>query len=199
VLASGKSSYSIPLRMTAPGYVAGGTNFPVTSVRGIVAGDLVVAAASASGPPSSACELFQVTSNPASLPQVARVDNAWNKASTPASSYGDGAVLVNLGAPSDTTYSVSNNSMVMRTLTIGTDVDSTPSYGAAAGGAVPEHRPAAGPVRQGHERRRHGRHLGQRHAAVGDNPAGCRSSPCASRSSRAARSTKSRTPSTTPT
>ena len=130
ILSSGKSSYSIPLRVIAPGYVAGNTGFPVTSVAGIVAGDLVVAATSAAAPPATACEIFQVTSTP-TLPTVPRVDNAWNKINTPATSYGDGAVLVNLGTPIDTTYAITNNSMTVRTLAIASDANSTPSYPAA--------------------------------------------------------------------
>jgi type IV pilus assembly protein PilW len=131
VLSSGTASFSIPIRMVAPGYVAGGATFPVTSVRGIAAGDLMVAANSAATPPTSACEIFQVTANPGSVPTVARVDNAWNGTTTPPASYGDGAVLVNLGAPSDITYSIVNNALVMRSLKIGTDANSTPSYPAA--------------------------------------------------------------------
>jgi type IV pilus assembly protein PilW len=111
--------------------VAGGLNFPVTSVRGIAAGDLIVASTSASAPPATACEMFQVTANPGSAPQVARVDNAWNKLNTPSAGYGDGAVLINMGAPADTTYSIVNSAMVSRSLAIASDANSTPSYPAA--------------------------------------------------------------------
>jgi type IV pilus assembly protein PilW len=130
IMSSGKASYSVPLRMVAPGYVAGGLNFPVTSIAGIVAGDLIVAAPTAAAPPATACELFQATSTP-TTPFVPRIDNAWNKLNTPTTSYSDGAVLINLGAPLDATYSIVNNSLMVRSLTIGSDASSTPSYGAA--------------------------------------------------------------------
>jgi type IV pilus assembly protein PilW len=130
ILSSGKTSYSVPLRVVAPGYVAGGTSFAVTSIAGIVAGDLIVAATTAAAPPATACELFQATSTP-TTPFVPRVDNSWNKLNTPATTYADGAVLLNLGAPLDQTYSIVNNSLMVRSLTIGSDANSTPSYGAA--------------------------------------------------------------------
>lgn len=132
VLASGKSSFSIPLRVVAPGYTTGGTNFPVQSVRGIAQGDLVLAANSISGTPSVPCEVFQVTDNPGSLPQVARADNAWNAAAAPVATYGDGAGLINLGQPLDVTYSIAGNALMMRQLAIDTtDPNYPPSYPAA--------------------------------------------------------------------
>jgi len=127
VLASGKTSFSVPLRVVAPGYTPPNTSVPVGSVRGIVRGDLVVLAASINAPPSKACEMFQVTDNPGSTPQVARADNAWNSAGAP-TAYGDGAGLFNLGAPLDVTYSIQNNALVARTLNIADDASSTPSY-----------------------------------------------------------------------
>lgn len=131
ILASGKSSYSIPLRVVAPGYAAGGTFFPVSSVRGIAQGDLVVAAQSISAPPGVPCDLFQVTANPGSVPQVSRADNAWNETGKPSIAYSDGGGLINMGAPLDVTYSISNNALMARSLNIGSDVNSTPSYPAA--------------------------------------------------------------------
>lgn len=134
ILASGKTSYSIPLRVVAPGYTAGNTFFPVGSVRGIAQGDLVVAAPSISSPPGTACEVFQVTANPGSVPQVDRVDNAWNAAGVPATSYGDGAGLLNMGVPLDVTYSISNNkALVANTLNIADAAHSyEPSYSGTA-------------------------------------------------------------------
>lgn len=131
ILASGKASYSIPLRVVAPGYTAGNAFFPVSSVRGIAQGDLVIAAKSITAPPSVPCEMFQVTANPGSVPQVDRGDNAWNAAGAPAESYGDGSGLINMGAPLDVTYSISNNGLVARALNIASDASSTPSYPAA--------------------------------------------------------------------
>lgn len=139
VLASGKASYSIPLRVVSPGYVAGdatsGIRFPVATVRGIEGrdvdaagvqtgpGDLVVAAVNSTQP----CELFEVTAHPASLPEVARADTAgWNMSATPAQNFGDGSLLINLGEPVDVTYSIVDNALRARTLRIA--ANSTPSY-----------------------------------------------------------------------
>jgi type IV pilus assembly protein PilW len=131
VLASGKTSFSIPLRIVSPGYIPGNTNFPVGSVRGIAQGDLVVAAQSLTAAPSVPCEVFQVTANPGSIPQVDRADNAWNAGGAPTANYGDGGGLFNLGAPVDATYSIQNNGLVVRSLNIADDASSTPSYPAA--------------------------------------------------------------------
>jgi type IV pilus assembly protein PilW len=132
VLASGKTSFSIPLRVVAPGYVAGNTSVPVGSVRGIAQGDLVVVAQSITAPPAVACEVFQVTANPGSLPVVARTDNAWNRAGAPVAAYAEGAGLFNLGALIDATYSIQNNGLAVKSLNIASDANSTPSYPAAA-------------------------------------------------------------------
>ncbi|NML42974.1 pilus assembly protein PilW [Ramlibacter sp. G-1-2-2] len=126
ILASGKTSYSIPLRVVAPGYTAGNASFPVSSVRGIAAGDIIVASNA-----GSACEIFQVSADPGSAPTVSRVDDGkWNAANKPSAGYSDGSVLLNMGVPIDATYSIANNALVAQTL----KVDATtavPSYGAA--------------------------------------------------------------------
>jgi type IV pilus assembly protein PilW len=133
VLASGKTSYSIPLRVSDPAYVAGGTKFRVGSVRSIAAGDLIVASITATAPPGVPCEMFRVSSDPGSIPpDVIRTDDAgWNRAGWPTRNYGEGGVLVNMGAPVDITYSIANNALVERSLKIDSDALGTPSYPAA--------------------------------------------------------------------
>jgi len=117
---SNKSSFSVPIRVTAPAYTPGTSlNFSVASVRGvkgpvadisgniILAGDLMVAATDSTTP----CQIFEVTADPAGS-KVARLDTAnWNPASFPNRSYGDGSVLVNLGTLGDVTYAVNNGDL----------------------------------------------------------------------------------------
>jgi type IV pilus assembly protein PilW len=134
VLSSGKTSYSIPLRVTDPVYSAGGTKFRVGSVRSIATGDLIVASISATAAPGVACEMFRVSAEPGSIPpDVIRTDDAgWNRANWPARSYGEGGVLVNMGQPLDITYSIANNALMQRSLKIASDAVGTPSYPVAA-------------------------------------------------------------------
>jgi type IV pilus assembly protein PilW len=105
----------------------------VGSVRGIVQGDLVVVAQDITAAPTLPCEVFRVTANPASIPQVARTDeaNGWNAAGSPSASYGEGGGLFNLGAPIDSTFSIQNNALVVKSLSIAADAVGTPSYPAA--------------------------------------------------------------------
>lgn len=142
VFASGKHSYSIPLRVVAPGYdpanPLANQSFAVSTIRGIdggqvdasgnpvVPGDLVVAAISATQP----CELFQVTSDPPSggSPVVPRVDTAgWNANGYPTHAYTDGSYLINLGQPLDVTYSI-NASKALAATTLKLAANGTPSY-----------------------------------------------------------------------
>jgi type IV pilus assembly protein PilW len=128
VLASGKGSFAIPLRVVAVGYTdSAGYKLPVGSVRGIAAGDLIVASMTSTAAPSVPCEMFQVSSNPATVPEVTRSAGAWNGGAL-TNAYATGAVLINMGAPTDLTYSIVNNSLMVRALTIGSDANSTPSY-----------------------------------------------------------------------
>lgn len=128
VLSSSKISFSVPVRVIAPGYNPSvpsfSTAFPVMSVRGVAQGDLILAVTDA----TSKCEIFQVTSAPGSVSQVDRSDDDthWNMVGYPDIAYGDGQLLVNLGALNDTTYSVgalgtlqANNFAI---------VNATPSY-----------------------------------------------------------------------
>jgi type IV pilus assembly protein PilW len=140
VLASGKTSYSVPLRIVSPGYdpanAATNTQFPVASVAGVAGpyptsgtvtapGDLMLAVVSSSTP----CEIFQVTSNPGANALVYRADQsaAWNAAGFPAGAYPDGAFLVNLGPIVDATYSIGTQSLRVTSLKIAA-ATSTPSY-----------------------------------------------------------------------
>jgi type IV pilus assembly protein PilW len=140
VLASGKSSYSIPLRVVAPGYdksdALRNQNFSVSTVRGVegprvsggavvAPGDLMVAAVDSTVP----CELFQVTANPGTTPLVARADSpgGWNSVGFPDRPYGDGNYLINMGVPLDATYSIVNNGLAVQTLNI-RPADSQPEY-----------------------------------------------------------------------
>jgi type IV pilus assembly protein PilW len=109
ILASGKNSYSVPLRVIGFGYDPSDSAlkaaFPVASVQGVQQGDLVVAATSDAAKP---CEVFQVTANPTG-PQVPRADSpaGWNSPGFPSEAYPDGAVLINMGAMVDINYRVS--------------------------------------------------------------------------------------------
>jgi type IV pilus assembly protein PilW len=136
VLSSTKTSFSVPIRVVAPNYnpsvVGLSQAFPVQSVRGVAAGDLMLAMPAVSAPVAPTdCELFRVSSDPGALAQVDRVDdNAhWNPAGFPTQTYGDAGIpfLINLGGFGDTTFSISalgalqSNKFVM-------GADSTPSF-----------------------------------------------------------------------
>jgi type IV pilus assembly protein PilW len=111
ILASGKNSYSVPLRVIGFGYdpsdSALNAAFPVASVQSVQQGDLMVATNSA----TPLCEVFQVTANPTG-PQVPRADSpaGWNSLGFPSNAYPDGAVLINMGAMVGIKYSVSAGS-----------------------------------------------------------------------------------------
>lgn len=123
VIASGKDTYSLPLRVVTP-YAAGNTSFQVASVLSIADGDFMVATRAANQP----CEMFRVTSAPAGS-TVPRADapGAWNPVGFPAEAYGIGSVLVNLGPePLDVTYRISGDSLRATTLRIAGN--GTPSY-----------------------------------------------------------------------
>jgi type IV pilus assembly protein PilW len=139
VVASGKSSYSIPLRILAPGYNPANSatkdTFPVATVRGVAGpsasggtvtapGDLMLAVVDSSTP----CEIFQVTQNPLSNSAVDRADDPakWNGAGFPAGTYSDGNFLINMGTFVDNSYSVGTDSLRVTSLKIAPD--STPSY-----------------------------------------------------------------------
>lgn len=139
VLASGKRSVSVPIRVVAPGYVSGAVNFPVASTISVdgpqtnggtptVPGELMVAVKDGSPP----CEVFQVTSQPVAPTDPAapltlnRINGGWNAANQPAQTYSDGDYLVNLGAPIDRTFSIVGDSMRQNALRL--DANGAPSY-----------------------------------------------------------------------
>ncbi|MDB5753336.1 MAG: prepilin-type N-terminal cleavage/methylation protein [Ramlibacter sp.] len=124
VLASGKTSFSVPGRIIPPGYAAGAKTVPIASIRGIQTGDLMLAASDA----SAICEMFQVTGDPPDPTNVRRDDDArWNPPNWPTASYGQGNFLVNLGSPVDTTYSIVNNALRVSRLNLAA-ADTQPSY-----------------------------------------------------------------------
>ena len=108
VLASSKTSYSVPTRVIPPAYAVGGQLFPVTAALGFKANDLALVAID----DVQACWVFQASSDP-TIDAVPRVDAAatWNAAGMPNLPYGDGSVLINLGTLVDNTYQVTNNSL----------------------------------------------------------------------------------------
>jgi type IV pilus assembly protein PilW len=105
MLASSKTSYSVPTRVIPPGIAVNGTTVPVTASLGFAQGDMALVAADAVQP----CWVFQVTAAPTSM-SIPRADNAatWNTAGTPTQAYGDGSVLVNLGTLVDNRYEINN-------------------------------------------------------------------------------------------
>jgi type IV pilus assembly protein PilW len=105
MLASSKTSYTVPTRVIPPGIAVNGQSFPVSSSLGFVQGDLGLVAADAVQP----CWVFQVTAAPTAM-AVPRADNGgtWNTAGTPTQAYGDGSILVNLGDLVDNRYEINN-------------------------------------------------------------------------------------------
>jgi type IV pilus assembly protein PilW len=137
ILASGKSTFSMPVRVIA-NYKKNDQLFQAASGLGVAPpltiagvlkapGDLMVVAVSTSTP----CAMFQVTSQAANPLDIKREDDAaWNAAGTPADNYSPGSFLVNMGKPMDVTYSIVNDSLRASTLRIDT-ATSQPSYDAA--------------------------------------------------------------------
>ncbi|WP_427911747.1 PilW family protein [Ramlibacter sp. MMS24-I3-19] len=139
VLASGKRSLALPIRIVAPGYVAGGASFPVASTISVdgpqpdaanptVAGELLVAVKNG----SAQCELFQVTAppvaptDPANPPTIDRANGGWNAVNQPAQAYSDGDSILNLGTPVDRTFSITNDSLRQNMLLLA--ANGAPSY-----------------------------------------------------------------------
>lgn len=107
VLASSKTTYSVPTRVAAP-YVPGGLAFPVTASLGIRMDDLALIA----DDPTQPCWVFQASANPTSE-SVPRADNAanWNSPGMPNIPYVTGSVLINLGTLVDNTYQIVGNTL----------------------------------------------------------------------------------------
>jgi type IV pilus assembly protein PilW len=107
VLAASPSALSVPTRVLPPGYIAGGTAFPVRSTIGFNQGDLALAAIDDTQP----CSLFQVNGAPTAV-SLPRTDNAtWNTTGHPATPYTDGHVLVNLGTLIDNRYEINASTL----------------------------------------------------------------------------------------
>jgi type IV pilus assembly protein PilW len=105
ILASSTSAVAVPTRVIPPNYVAGGAVFNVRSTVGFAQGDLALAAIDDVQP----CSVFQVNGAP-SATSLPRIDSAtWNAAGTPATTYNDGAVMINLGTLVDNRYEINNS------------------------------------------------------------------------------------------
>jgi len=113
ILASSKTSYSVPTRVVPPGIAVNGQSVPVTAALGYVQGDLAVLATDGVQP----CWLIQVTGAPTAT-SVPRADDGagWNTAGTPTQAYNDGSVLLNLGTLIDNRYEINvvNNVSVLQ-------------------------------------------------------------------------------------
>lgn len=115
VLSSDKTSAAVPTRIIPPGYdpamPAKATAFPVTSALGVKKGDLLVAVTDSTVP----CGLFQATADGAGG-SVPRADDVagWNATGKPATAYGDGSYLVNLGRLTDHLYDVNTTTSALR-------------------------------------------------------------------------------------
>jgi type IV pilus assembly protein PilW len=128
VISSSKNSFSLPLQITDPGYVAGdatlGTAFPVAASTGSAANDLMVAVNDA----ATKCQVFQTTSVATSA--INRSDDAgWNNAGFPSLAYNavSNSALINMGQFNDVTYTVSDaGTLQFNRLTLAADF--TPSY-----------------------------------------------------------------------
>ncbi len=106
VLASSKTTFSVPTRVVPPAYAVGGLAFPVTASLGIKKDDLALAAIDSTQP----CWVFQASADPTSE-SVPRTNNdaAWNFTGKPDIAYPDGSVLINLGTLVDNSYQIVGN------------------------------------------------------------------------------------------
>lgn len=102
IISSSKQSFSVPINIVDPSFHVNDLSFPVNAVNGVALGDLMVAAVDS----VTNCELFQATATPITSP-IARADIAWNSAGFPDIPYPTNSFVINLGALSDITYSVS--------------------------------------------------------------------------------------------
>lgn len=109
VLASSKTTYSVPTRVIPPAFPVAGVSVPVTATLGLKTGDLALVAVDSTQP----CWVFQVSATP-SAEAVPRADDAakWNPTATVA--YGDGSVLINMGTLVDNTYQIVGNTLQLQ-------------------------------------------------------------------------------------
>jgi type IV pilus assembly protein PilW len=124
ILASGKSSFSVPLRIGAA-YAAGATSFKVAAAEGALGGDLLIAGRDAAKP----CQMFRATNTAKPTDTILRADESarWNKAGYPTETFVTNDVLINMGVPIDITYSIGSGSLRANTLTID-PADGKPDY-----------------------------------------------------------------------
>jgi type IV pilus assembly protein PilW len=108
VLASSKASFALPTRLIAPYYDPNDTvgdkarRFAVASSLGVNQGDLLVLVYGA----NQACQVFQVSNQPA-VGQINRIDaGSWNANKFPNAVASNGSYLVNMGALVDTSFSI---------------------------------------------------------------------------------------------
>lgn len=115
VLASSKTSYSVPTRVNPPVYAVGGQAFNVTSTLGMRQNDLALVASDATQP----CWVFQINGVPTAtvLPRT-DYDAGWNLTGMPNIGYGDGSVLINLGSLIDIRYEINANTLQSSTFDI---------------------------------------------------------------------------------
>ena len=111
MLASSKGSYSVPTRVIPPGYVVGGTEFPVRASLGFAQGDLALVGTNGTSP----CWVFQVTGTPPAraLPR-GNASATWNPSNTPDVAYGDGAVMMNLGTLVDNRFEIRTGTNILQ-------------------------------------------------------------------------------------
>jgi type IV pilus assembly protein PilW len=107
VLASSKTSFSVPTRVVPPNYVPGRTEFNVRAAVGFAQNDLALVATDSTQP----CEVFQITDAPTAAMLPRQTNTTWNAVSTPIATYGDGAILINLGTLVDNRYEINNNAL----------------------------------------------------------------------------------------
>jgi type IV pilus assembly protein PilW len=96
VISSGKKTFSVPLRIVAPGPDAASSITPVASTRGLAAGDLLIAARDA----VTACELVRIDTIDSAKAEVTA------EGAFPAAAFPEGDFVLNMGSPLDITYSV---------------------------------------------------------------------------------------------
>lgn len=124
VLSSGKRTFSVPLRVTAPGRAATETMTPLVTTRGVEGGDLMIVATDSVAP----CEMFRVTAIDSAKAQVTADDSAWDPPAGPGA-FAEGAFVINMGVPLDVTYEIEENAL--RSTTLHVDAAGKPAYDAA--------------------------------------------------------------------
>lgn len=126
VLASSKSTFSVPLNVIGLGYVPGaaplGTAFPVMSAGGVSANDFLITYKDS----ASHCQVFQATN--VATGQIGRITDAhWNADAFPNLTVPANSFLLNMGTFEDVRYSVSDaGTLQFNRLQIAADF--TPSY-----------------------------------------------------------------------